>query len=87
VLDNKQTGVYACAAAGCPLFSSDAKFTPAPVGRVSFSRLRRVRGRKGDYSHGMVRSEINCARCDGHWATSSTMAAPNRFAILPELAG
>lgn len=67
LLDNKQQGVYACAGCGLPLFSSDAKFhsgtgwpsffQPIAPGNVS---------EQGDYSHGMVRSEINCARCDGH---------------------
>jgi len=67
LLDNKKEGVYACAGCGLPLFTSDSKFNsgtgwpsffqPIATGNVS---------EKGDYSHGMVRSEINCARCDGH---------------------
>jgi methionine-R-sulfoxide reductase len=67
LLDNKQRGVYVCAGCGLPLFSSSAKFNsgtgwpsfvqPIAPGNVS---------ERPDYSHGMVRIEINCARCDGH---------------------
>jgi methionine-R-sulfoxide reductase len=67
LLDNKRQGVYSCAGCGLPLFSSDAKFhsgtgwpsffQPIAPGNVS---------ERPDHSHGMVRVEINCARCDGH---------------------
>ena len=67
LLDNKKQGVYACAGCGLPLFTSEAKFNsgtgwpsffqPIAPGNVSDQR---------DESHGMVRDEINCARCDGH---------------------
>jgi methionine-R-sulfoxide reductase len=67
LLDNKKQGVYACAGCGLPLFTSEAKFNsgtgwpsffqPIAPGNVSDQR---------DESHGMIRDEINCARCDGH---------------------
>ena len=67
LLDNKQQGVYTCAGCGLPLFASDAKFNsgtgwpsffqPIAPGNVT---------EKPDDSHGTVRVEINCARCDGH---------------------
>jgi peptide methionine sulfoxide reductase msrA/msrB len=67
LLDNKTPGVYTCAGCGLPLFSSDAKFhsgtgwpsffQPIAEGNVAV---------RADYSHGMARTEINCARCDGH---------------------
>ncbi len=67
LLDNKKQGVYACAGCGLPLFTSDAKFNSgtgwpsfyAPIARENVAE-------KTDRSHGMVRTEINCARCDGH---------------------
>jgi methionine-R-sulfoxide reductase len=67
LLDNKERGVYTCAGCGLPLFSSDAKFhsgtgwpsffQPIAAGNVA---------ERPDNSHGMRRTEINCARCDGH---------------------
>jgi methionine-R-sulfoxide reductase len=67
LLDNKQEGVYTCAGCGLPLFSSDSKFHSGtgwpsffqPIGKGNVAE-------QTDHSHGMVRSEINCARCDGH---------------------
>jgi len=67
LLDNHRAGRYACALCGLPLFSSADKFDSGS-GWPSFTRpldpehLRRLR----DSSHGMVRVEIRCARCDGH---------------------
>lgn len=67
LLDNRQHGIYACALCGLPLFSSHDKFDSG-TGWPSFARpfdpahLNSVR----DESHGMVRIEIRCARCDGH---------------------
>ncbi len=67
LLDNKKEGVYACAGCRLPLFSSDTKFTSG-TGWPSFyqpvSQVNVVR--KVDRSHGMVRTEIVCGRCDGH---------------------
>ena len=67
LLDNKQEGVYCCVVCGLPLFSSEHKFHSG-TGWPSFYQpvdpehlTRRV-----DHSLGMVRSEINCARCGAH---------------------
>ena len=67
LLDNKQEGTYACRLCGLPLFSSDSKFNSG-TGWPSFhspydpDHIAEIR----DTSHGMVRVEILCARCDGH---------------------
>ena len=64
---NKAAGEYVCAGCGQPLFESDAKFDsgsgwpsftrPAEEGAVEEHR---------DLAHGMVRTEVVCARCEGH---------------------
>ena len=65
--DNKQEGTYACRLCGLPLFSSDSKFNSG-TGWASFYKpfdkdhLKIYR----DTKFGMVRTEIRCARCDGH---------------------
>jgi peptide-methionine (R)-S-oxide reductase len=64
---NKATGEYVCAACGQPLFESGDKFEsgsgwpsfvrPAKEGAVEEHR---------DVTHGMVRTEVVCARCESH---------------------
>jgi peptide-methionine (R)-S-oxide reductase len=64
---NKEKGVYVCAACGAELFRSDAKFDSG-CGWPSFSDVvdsSKVVYTK-DMSHGMVRTEITCAKCGSH---------------------
>ncbi|MBX3396299.1 MAG: bifunctional methionine sulfoxide reductase B/A protein [Phycisphaerae bacterium] len=67
LVDNKKEGVYVCVVCGLPLFSSDHKFNSG-TGWPSFYKEvdREHVVRKVDKSHGMVRTEINCARCGAH---------------------
>lgn len=60
-------GVYHCAACGLPLFSSKDKFT-STSGWPSFTRpvTPDAIEETVDRSWGMVRTEIHCARCEGH---------------------
>lgn len=66
-VDEKRPGVYRCRGCGSELFSSDAKYD-SRSGWPSFWDVREsdnVRLLK-DASHGMVRTEVICAQCDGH---------------------
>ena len=66
-LDNKKPGTYVCRLCGLPLFASNSKFNSG-TGWPSFfqpfdpDHVRNIE----DRSHGMVRVEIRCARCDAH---------------------
>lgn len=67
LLDNARPGVYSCVCCGLPLFMSDAKFHSA-TGWPSFFQPVAAEnvGTPEDRSHGMVRVEILCTRCDAH---------------------
>lgn len=61
-----EKGTYVCRGCGAQLFESGSKyeshcgwpsFDDAIPGTIDFSR---------DLSHGMVRTEITCTKCDGH---------------------
>lgn len=67
LLMHKEKGLYKCAGCGNVLFDSNSKFD-SHCGWPSFDREiaeGRIIKRK-DTSHGMIRIEIVCARCDGH---------------------
>jgi methionine-R-sulfoxide reductase len=67
LLDTKEKGVFHCAGCDLPLFSTDTKFESGtgwpsffqPITKDSIWLLE-------DRSYGMIRSEVLCARCDGH---------------------
>lgn len=67
LLNNKDKGMYRCAACGEPLFDSNTKYDSgsgwpsftAPVGGEAVAEHT-------DRSHGMTRTEVRCAKCEGH---------------------
>jgi peptide-methionine (R)-S-oxide reductase len=67
LLHERGDGVFACRLCGLPLFRSLTKFESG-TGWPSFhapydpAHVREIR----DTSHGMIRVETRCARCDSH---------------------
>ena len=67
LLENKETGVYECAACGNELYSSETKYDsgsgwpsfydPISANAVEFEK---------DKSFGMVRTEVKCGKCGSH---------------------
>lgn len=65
--DTETPGTYQCVCCGQKLFRSEAKFHSrsgwpsfyAPAGEQAVET-------ENDASHGMIRSEVKCSRCDAH---------------------
>ena len=66
-VDAKDDGVYTCAGCGNELFDSGTKFDSGS-GWPSFTDPKNTENveLRTDTSHGMVRTEVVCARCGGH---------------------
>lgn len=80
----KADGTYECRACGNPLFDSDAKFDSG-TGWPSFdTALPGAVEQHHDASHGMIRTEITCARCGshlGHLFDDGPTATSKRYCI------
>ncbi len=67
LLENHQKGVYSCVCCGLPLFSSTGKFDSGTGWPSFFEPVAKENVvEHEDDSLGMQRTEILCARCDGH---------------------
>ena len=67
LLHEKRTGTFTCAGCGTELFRSDTKYDsgsgwPSFTDPANVEHVRLIE----DTSHGMRRTEVRCATCDGH---------------------
>lgn len=65
--DAKEKGTYRCVCCGEPLFKSDTKFDsgsgwPSFWEPISDEKIEYI----SDKSFGMIRTEVNCAKCGAH---------------------
>jgi peptide-methionine (R)-S-oxide reductase len=64
---HKESGTYRCVCCGAELFSSDTKYDSGSGWPSFWLPLAGDRVRQHvDRGHGMVRTEVTCARCDAH---------------------
>ena len=86
---SKRTGTYICAGCGQTLFESDAKFDsgcgwPSFTAPAADSHVDEER----DVSHGMVRTEVLCSKCNGHLGhVFDGRPRPDRPALLHQFGG
>jgi peptide-methionine (R)-S-oxide reductase len=62
----KRAGTFRCAGCGEPLFSSETKYESGTGWPSFYAPLERSVATTTDTSHGMTRTEVNCAKCGGH---------------------
>ena len=65
--DEKAAGTYHCVCCDAPLFRSEAKYDSGTGWPSFFQPIEEgAVAEKVDQSHGMVRTESLCAKCDAH---------------------
>ena len=67
LLDTKEEGIFTCVCCGNELFSSDTKYDSG-TGWPSFWDVLNENsvGEEIDKSHGMIRIEVHCQKCNAH---------------------
>lgn len=64
---NKTPGTYVCVCCGNPLFDSATKFESGTGWPSFYAPLdEQAVEEERDYSYGMARVEVHCAKCDAH---------------------
>ena len=67
LLENKEKGVYICAACKLPLFESNTKFKSGTGWPSFYAPINDENvASEEDIAYGMVRTEVLCSRCGGH---------------------
>ena len=88
-----EKGIYKCSKCGNPLFKSDSKFKSRTIWPSFRKAMPKAIKTKPDYSHGMIRTELLCAKCDQHLghvfddgkiAGDTHPKAENRFCVVSE---
>jgi peptide-methionine (R)-S-oxide reductase len=62
----KRPGTFRCAGCGKPLFDADTKFESGTGWPSFWAPLEGAVATQTDRSHGMIRTEVQCAECGGH---------------------
>ena len=67
LLDTKEEGIFTCVCCGNELFSSNTKYDSG-TGWPSFWDVLNENsvGEEIDKSHGMIRTEVHCQKCNAH---------------------
>lgn len=65
-LHETSAGTYVCVCCGEPLFRSEAKFESHCGWPSFYQSMGEAIDERVDRTHGMIRTEIRCARCDAH---------------------
>lgn len=65
-LGKGEEGIYQCAGCGAELFDSETKFDSNSGWPSFYDAKEGAVELREDRSHGMVRTEVVCARCEGH---------------------
>ena len=67
LLDTKEEGIFTCVCCGNELFSSGTKYDSG-TGWPSFWDVLNENsvGEEIDKSHGMIRTEVHCQKCNAH---------------------
>lgn len=65
--NNKEDGTYTCVCCNLPLFDSETKYRSGSGWPSFWEKIAPENVESEvDTSHGMLRSEVHCARCDAH---------------------
>lgn len=64
--DEKRAGEFFCAGCGAKLYASDAKYDSGSGWPSFWAALPDAVATTTDTSHGMTRTEVHCAACEGH---------------------